>query len=59
MQQTSRNMNVGCLLLVSDLKNIDLRLKTQRQNQNQECIIHVLLMKYSRLDISPWLLHTQ
>lgn len=58
MQQTSQNMNVDCLRLVSELKNIDLRLKTQRQNQNQECNIHVLLMKYSHLDIFSWLLHT-
>lgn len=58
MQQNSQNLNVRCSKLVSGLKNIDLRLKTQRQNQKQECSIHDLLMKYSHLDIPSWLQHT-
>lgn len=59
MRQNSQNLKVRCLTLVSGLKNIDLRLKTQKQNQKQECSIHNLLMKHSHLDILSWQQHTQ
>lgn len=59
MKQNFQNLTVRCSTLVSGLKNVDLRLKTERQNQKQEYRIHDLLLKHSHLGILSWLQHTQ